>query len=93
MSASPNKQRPTGYSIGEAWNLHNRDMQLLDPNFRASPTPFNVPVNNTMSSSDQYRTPRVQECVPQFYPSAAGSAICGFIPKHADGWENLPCFP
>ena len=63
MSASSNEKRPTKYPVGEAWKLHNHDMQLMDPNFRASITPFNMSVNNTMSSSDHYRKPRVQECV------------------------------
>jgi hypothetical protein len=81
MSASSNEKRPTKYPVGEAWKLHNHDMQLMDPNFRASATPFNMPMNNTMSSSDQYRKLHVQAGVSQFYPSAADSQYAGSSPN------------
>jgi len=81
MSASPNEQRPTSYSVGETWNLHNRGMQLMNLNFRASATSFNMPVNNTICSSDQYRTPHVQEGISKFYPSATDSQYAGSSPN------------
>ena len=63
MSASPNEQTPTSYSIGDSWNLQNRDIQLMNMNFRASATSFHMLVKNKVCSSDQYMTPHVQEGV------------------------------
>ena len=81
MSASPNEQRPTSYFIGETWNLQNHDMQLMNLNFRASTTSFNMSMNNTICSSDQYMTPHVQEGISQFYPSAVNSQYAGLSPN------------
>src|SRR3954466_11433061 len=67
----------------EGWNLQNRNMQPTNLNFRASATSFNMPVNNTICSSDQYMAPQLQEGVSLFYPSAADS-------QYADSSPNMP---